>query len=328
MPAQHSQPPTFCEPMECLAVTKLPEGPEWLYEVKLDGYRAQVVRDSEGVRLLSRRGKTMDDQFPAVLPDLARLPSGTVLDGELVALDADGRPNFNLLQNARSSGPSLVLFAFDILMHDWTDTKGLPLDKRRDLLASVVPKGLANLQLSESFALPAARMIALIREHGLEGAVAKRLSSTYAPGRRSGAWVKLRVNRDQSFVVGGYVPGSNGFDSIVVGVYEVRGLRYVARVRAGFVPASRVSLFRHLELLRADKCPFTNLPQSTAGRWGQGLTAEKMKECVWVRPEIVVRREFVEWTEGGHVRHIKFMGLQQDEEARAVRRESLNEVVT
>lgn len=224
-PVQIGAPLTFCEPMECLAVTRLPEGPEWLYEVKLDGYRAQVLRDSEGVRLLSRRGESMTHQFPEVLTDVASLPAGTALDGELVALGEDGRPNFNLLQNARSSRAYLVLFAFDILMHLGSDTKIMPLYERRNLLNSVVPRGLPFLQLSESFPIPAARMIALMREHGLEGAVAKRLSSTYEAGRRSGAWVKLGVNRDQDFVVGGYVPGTNGFDSIVVGVYEGKGLR-------------------------------------------------------------------------------------------------------
>ena len=315
---------TFTEPMECLAVAKLPESTEWIYEVKLDGYRAQAIRDGQGMRLLSRNGKSLSDRAPHVLAALESLRAGTAVDGELVALDEQGRPSFNLLQNYRSASANLVFYAFDLLSLRGKDLKMLPLAERRKLLQKTVSTSDPSLQLSEPFALPAERMLTLIREHGLEGVIAKRLSSVYEAGRRSGAWVKLRINLGQEFVVGGYVPGSNGFDSIVIGVYRRDQLFYVARVRAGFVPASRRDLFKHLEPLRTTECPFVNLPQSSAGRWGQGLTAEKMRECIWLRPETVVACEFLEWTPGGQVRHIKFTGLREDKDPRSVVQETLS----
>jgi ATP-dependent DNA ligase len=105
-------------------------------------------------------------------------------------------------------------------------------------------------------------------------------------GRRSGLWTKRRINLSQEFVIGGYVPSHLGLDSIVIGVYREKQLRYAARVRAGFVPLTRPQVFERIKPLETTKCPFVNLPEKDAGRWGQGLTAEKMKECVWVKPRI------------------------------------------
>jgi bifunctional non-homologous end joining protein LigD len=131
----------------------------------------------------------------------------------------------------------------------------------------------------------------------------------------------MRLNLGQEFVIGGFTPRTHGFDAVIVGVYERRKLLYVARVRAGFVPASRVALYALLKPLVIPRCPFANLPEATTGRWGQGLTAAKMKECVWLKPELVARFEFLEWTGTHHVRHIKFIALRDDKDARTVVRE-------
>ena len=155
-----------------------------------------------------------------------------------------------------------------------------------------------------------------------KGIIAKRTDSMYEPGRRSGLWVKRRVNHSQAFVIGGYVPGHLGVDSIVIGVYRDKQLHYAARVRAGFVPLTRRQVFERIKPLETAKCPFVNLPEKEAGRWGQGLTAEKMKECVWVKPRIVAEIEFLEWTGADHLRHTKFVGLRDDKDPRSVVRES------
>jgi ATP-dependent DNA ligase len=188
---------------------------------------------------------------------------------------------------------------------------------------SILPKRLGvsdeaggcGVQLPESFQIPAERMLALVRNHGLEGVVAKRLSSTYEHGRRSGAWAKMRVELAQELVIGGYTPGSHGFDAVLAGFYRSDGLHFCGSVRAGFVPASRRTLHAKLTPLEAAACPFVNLPEASAGRWGQGLTAAKMKDCVWLRPETVAQFRFLEWTPADHLRHAAFVALRDDKDA-------------
>jgi ATP-dependent DNA ligase len=130
----------------------------------------------------------------------------------------------------------------------------------------------------------------------------------YEAGKRSGAWAKYRLNNGQELVIGGYVPGPHGVESIIVGYYNGPELIYVARIRNGFVPLTRRQVFERLRPLVVTDCPFVNLPEKEKGRWGTGLTADDMKKCVWVRPEVVAQIEFLEWTEGDHLRHAKFAG--------------------
>jgi DNA ligase D-like protein (predicted ligase) len=306
----------FIETMDCLAVSKLPDGPEWTYEIKLDGYRLEVVRTSRMTTLYSRRENVLNQRFPYIATAFEDLPKETVIDGELVALGPDGRPDFNLLQNFRSAESRIVYYAFDILVHEGRRLTGLPLLERRDILRSVVEPG-EHVALSQVSDRPAAEMLRFVKSHGLEGAVAKRSDSVYQPGQRTGLWSKYRVDLRQEFVVGGYI-----VDSLVVGFYRGKELIYAARVRAGLVPATRRDVFERLKHLKTAKCPFVNLPEPAAGRWGQGLTAEKMNECVWVRPEVVAEIQFLEWTGADHLRHTKFAGLRDDKDPSKVVRET------
>jgi DNA ligase D-like protein (predicted ligase) len=311
----------FTEPMECLPVQKLAEGDGWIYELKLDGYRAQGIYDSGEVRLLSKNGKDLSKKFPLVTSALHdALYEGTVIDGELVATDVEGRPSFNALQNATPHTP-VAFYAFDILTHRGQDLKNLPLRDRLSILdSSVVPS--SHALLCDHFPGPADNFVAAVKRLGGEGVVAKRLDSRYEPGKRSGAWQKMRLNLGQEFVIGGFTPGGHGFDAVIIGVYQGRQLHYVARVRAGFVPASRLAVYAQLKPLISVLCPFVNLPEPSAGRWGQGLTAGKMKECIWVKPQLVGRFDFLEWTGANHVRHIKFVAMRSDKDPRKVVRES------
>jgi DNA ligase D-like protein (predicted ligase) len=308
--------------MECLATSKLPEGSNWSYEIKLDGYRAEAVRSSNGVAFYSRNGKSLNKKFPYVVEALRDLPPDTVIDGELVALDDCGRPEFNLLQNYAGAAQSIRYFVFDVIVLKGRDLRGFPLSERRKLLG-LLPFTSRRIVVSEVFNVSAETMIAAVRQQGLEGVVAKRKDSLYEAGKRSGAWVKQRVNAGQEFVVGGYTPGPNGIDAIVVGYYRGRDLIYVARTRNGFVPASRRSVFQKLSGLKTDKCPFINLPETRKARWGEAMTAEKMKECAWVRPELVAQIEFLEWTDADHLRHSKFIGLREDKDPRQVVKEKI-----
>jgi len=156
----------------------------------------------------------------------------------------------------------------------------------------------------------------------LEGLIAKRADSIYQPGQRTGLWSKYRINMGQEFVIGGYVPSHLGLDSIVVGFYRGEDLIYSARVRAGFVPRTRREVFEEIRHLRIAKCPFANLPETEPGRWGQGLTAEKMKVCIWVKPEAVAQIAFLEWTGADHLRHARFVRIRDDKDPRRVVKET------
>ena len=206
-------------------------------------------------------------------------------------------------------------------MHKGKELIRLPLSQRRQVLASVVEPD-AYVEISETSDRPLSEMVKFVREHGLEGIVAKRDDSVYQPGLRTGNWCKQRLNRGQEFVVGGYVPSHLGVDSLVVGFYRGKDLYYAARVRAGFIPATRLKVFEAIKHLETPKCPFVNLPEQEPGRWGQGLTAEKMKLCVWLRPEAVAQIDFLEWTGANHLRHTKFVGLRDDKDPHKVVRET------
>ena len=190
-----------------------------------------------------------------------------MIDGELVALGPDGRPDFNLLQNFRSAESRIVYYAFDILIHKQRDLTDLPLSERRTILKNLIEPG-EPIALSEVSDRSASEMLKFIKSYGLEGAVAKRSDSVYQPGQRTGLWSKYRINLGQEFVIGGYIPSHLGVDSLVVGFYRGKDLIYAARVRAGLVPATRREVFERIKHLETPKCPFANLPELAAGRWG------------------------------------------------------------
>lgn len=306
--------------MDCLPVTELPVGPEWTYEIKLDGYRLEVVKNKGRISLYSRRRNLLNTKFHYIVSALAKLPDATVVDGELVALDADGRSDFNLLQNFRSAEPQIHFFAFDVLMHNGRLLTALPLDQRREILVKVLPQN-EHVSLS-AVGRSAKQMLKFVNAHRLEGVVAKRSDSAYEPGKRSGLWSKYRVSLGQEFVVGGYTRGTHGFDALIVGVYRGRDLMFAGRVRAGFIPATRRGVFSQIKGLKVAKCPFANLPEANAGRWGQGLTADKMQHCVWLKPITVARVDFAEWTGADKLRHTRFIALRDDKAARKVVRET------
>jgi bifunctional non-homologous end joining protein LigD len=278
------------------------------------------VRTGGETTIYSRRQNVLNHKFPYIAKALDNLPADTVLDGELVAMGPDGKPNFNLLQNFKSAESHITYYAFDVLMHKGRDLTQVPLSERRALLRTVL-KPSDHVALSEVSDRTAAEMLKFVKSHGLEGIVAKRSDSVYQPGLRTGQWTKYRINLGQEFVIGGYTPGTYGFDALIVGFYRGRELIYAARVRAGLVPATRRTVFEKIKRLKAAKCPFANLPELSEGRWGAGLTAEKMKKCIWLRPEAVAQIAFLEWTGVDHLRHTKFVALRDDKDPKKVVRE-------
>ena len=312
----------FIEPMLLLRTTKLPDGGQWLHEVKLDGYRAIAWKTGGRVHLRSRNDKDFATKYPSIRAALAPLPDETVIDGEIVAIDDTGKPSFNALQNYGSSKAPLVYYVFDVLISSGRNLMDQPLTERRLVLERDILPRLSD-PIRESPVLDAglADLLRAVRAQGLEGLVAKRKNSRYESGQRSGAWQKMRVNQGQEFVIGGYTRAPRTFDALIFGYYEDGKLIYVARTRNGFTPSSREQLFRRFRGLETPNCPFVNLPESRSGRWGQGLTADKMAECVWLRPSLVGQFEFLEWTPDNHLRHTKFIALREDKNAFEIGRE-------
>jgi bifunctional non-homologous end joining protein LigD len=244
-----------------------------------------------------------------------------VIDGEIVALDQNGRPSFNVLQNY-GTATAVVYYVFDVLLLAGQDLMREPLSVRQEVLAkTIIPKLAEPVRSAGSLDAPLAVLIKSVKEQGLEGLVAKRVDSGYEPGQRSGSWQKMRLNQGQEFVIGGYTVGGRTFDALVFGYYEGKSLRFAAKTRNGFTPATRAELMKHFAGLEISDCPFTGLPEKKSGRWGQGLTAEKMKECRWLKPVLVGQFEFVEWTPDHHLRHSHFVGLRTDKKAKDVVRE-------
>ena len=308
--------------MLLLRTEKLPEGPDWAYEIKLDGYRALAFKTGGKLQLRSRNDNDFALRYPSIAKALAFLPDDTAVDGEIVALDAEGKPSFNTLQNYGSSKADLIFYVFDVMVLAGKDVMGEPLRQRRELLEKKVLTKLDEpIRYSPALEASLADLVHSVKAQGFEGLVAKRRDSKYQPGERTGAWQKMRVNQGQELVIAGYTPSSKNFDALVIGYYEDGKLMYAARTRNGFTPASRAELFKKLKPLEIKECPFANLPEKKAGRWGAGLTAEKMKECRWLKPQLVGQFEFVEWTDVSHLRHTKFIALRDDKKAKDVMRE-------
>jgi ATP-dependent DNA ligase len=282
------------------------------------------IKSDRGVRLLSRRNNSFNRQSPLTVEALNELPEDTVVDGEIVALGQSGFPNFNLLQNYRSEASRIHFFVFDLLVYQEHLIR-LPLIERGTFCVAVLRFNSDRIRVTDYLEASATAMLQAVRQQGLDGIIGKRNDSIYEAGKRSGSWIKYRVNRGQELVIGGYIPGPHGLDSIIVGYYRGDDLVYVARVRNGFVPASRRQVFGRLQYLKAPACPFLNLPEMRRSRWGEGLTAEDMKKCIWLQPELVARIEFLEWTESDHLRHSKFAGLREDKDPKSVVKEPAGE---
>ena len=312
----------FVEPMLLLRTEQLPDDlARWSYQLKLDGYRAIAFKSGGTVRLRSRNDNDFTDRYPTVVRGLAKMPNETVIDGEVVALDDGGRPSFNALQNF-TPGMSIVYYVFDVLMLDGRDVMGETFETRQHVLEQKVLPLLAEpVRYTGELKAGLRDLIHSVKAQGLEGLVAKRRNSKYEPGVRSGAWMKMRVNRGQEFVIAGYTIGTKTFDAVVIGYYVGDRLIYSARTRNGFTPATRNQLFKKFATLEIPECPFANLPEARSGRWGEGLTKAKMAQCRWLKPVLVGQFEFVEWTPDNHLRHSRFVALREDKPAQDVRRE-------
>jgi ATP-dependent DNA ligase len=195
------------------------------------------------------------------------------------------------------------------------------LSKRRPLLEHALEPVTEPIRLSQPLTAPVEALIAAAKEHGLEVLIAKDLNSPYQSGIRTGGWTKYKINQGQELVIGGYLPGQPTFDALLVGYYKQDKLLFVGKIRNGFVPNVKADVAKRFRGLETTDCPFANLPEPKTARRGMALTAEVMKTCRWLKPELVAQVEFAEWTENDHLRHARFVGLREDKDAVSVTRE-------
>jgi bifunctional non-homologous end joining protein LigD len=320
MDGQHSS-ISFVIPMAAQGVKALPSGKEWLYELKIDGYRALLMKDGGHVEIRSRRDNELTRTYPGVAAETLLVNADqVVLDGEVVAVDDSGRPSFQALQHRGSHrGYQIVFYVFDVLHLNGFDLMNVPLSERRALL----PQLLEGTGLRQSIELPGSvdEIVAAVRGMGLEGIVAKRRDSIYQPGERSPDWQKLQLQRQQELVIGGYRPDGQNVDALIVGFYDEVGLRFAGKVRAGLVAHLRRDIAKQLRPFHAERCPFVDLPNVKTSRWGGGVSAEEMRQIQWLRPELVAQIAFVEWTADNRLRASSFLGMRTDKLASEVTRE-------
>ncbi|GAA2509812.1 ATP-dependent DNA ligase [Pilimelia columellifera subsp. columellifera] len=297
----------------------LPTGPDWAYEFKWDGVRAIASRAADGLRLFARTGAEITAAYPEVLPLAGQLEPGTVLDGEIVLLDAAGRPSFVALGErmhvrdraraaALAAGSPVTYMIFDLL-HDAdadadADATGQPWHRRRARLEQLRLGG-PNWVVPPVFTDGPATLAAA-REHDLEGVMAKRVTAAYRPGQRTRDWVKVKFVRSADLVVGGWRPGARAIGGLLVGVPTAGGLRYRGRVGGGISAAAERALLTALEPLLAPTDPFADVPRDVAAG------------AVWVRPEVVVEVRYGQLTPDGRLRFPSFLRIRPDVPAAAV----------
>lgn len=317
---------TFIEPMKARTVEEPPPG-DWIYEVKLDGFRAMAYKEGHRVCLLSRTNNEMTDKFPEVVEALRRLGARrAIVDGEIVALDAEGRSSFQMLQayDLGQEKPPICFYVFDLLQANGKSYRGRPLEERKAALKPLLPENDSVIRWSPSLEGDVEVLLDMTRQHGFEGLIGKKAASHYEAGQRSGSWIKLKVVAQQEFVIGGYTPPGGSrpyFGALLVGVYDKGRLRYAGKVGTGFDHELLKTLHARFQKISRKTCPFADLPEERERRYGQAITASVMKQCHWVRPELVAQLKFHEWTRDGRLRQPVFLGLREDKKAAQVVRE-------
>ncbi|MGV3659433.1 MAG: non-homologous end-joining DNA ligase [Prosthecobacter sp.] len=317
---------TFIEPMKARTVEDPPPG-DWLYEVKLDGFRAMAYKEGQRVCLLSRTNNELTDKFPEVAAAMRRFGARrAIVDGEIVALDAEGRSSFQALQayDLGQEKPPICFYVFDLVELQGKSLRQKTLEQRKAALKPLLPEGDNVIRWSPSLEGEAEMLLDMARKHGFEGLIGKKAASRYEAGQRSGSWIKLKVVAQQEFVIGGYTPPGGSrpyFGALLVGVYDKGKLRYAGKVGTGFDHELLKTLHARFKKIARKTCPFSDLPEERERRYGQAITASVMKQCHWVRPELVAQLKFQEWTRDGRLRQPVFMGLREDKAAEKVVRE-------
>jgi bifunctional non-homologous end joining protein LigD len=318
----------FIEPMKPRLVETPPAAGDWIYELKFDGIRLIAVRSGKKVSLLSRNKNELTGRFPEIVEAVKSLPAlECVIDGEVVALDEEGRSSFQLLQAREMEGRKspVYFYAFDLLQLDGKSLIGLPLEARKNVLEKLCADAGDPIRYSGVIGGDAKALLDEVKHRGLEGIVGKQRTSVYEPGRRSGAWIKLKCANKQEFVVGGYTPPQGSrkhFGAILVGYYENERLVFAGKVGTGFTTEWLSVLHKKFRAEERSDCPFVDLPSKQNGQWVQGITPSMMRKMHWVKLVFVCEIKFAEWTRDGKLRAPVFLGLREDKKASDVVRDA------
>ncbi|HEY5999793.1 MAG TPA: non-homologous end-joining DNA ligase [bacterium] len=300
--------PRRMRPMLAATADKPFDDPDWLFEVKWDGYRAVAEVERGRVVLRSRNLLPLNARFPAIAEALEKIGGDAVLDGEIVVLDARGRPDFQLLQNRRSSRAGhLVYYVFDLPYFEGRDLTGLPLVRRKEILEGILPRS-PLVRFSEHVRGEGRLFFDAVRTQGLEGIMAKHAQSPYRPGTRSSQWLKVKTRLTQEAVIAGFTAPRGArrhFGALVLGAFAEGGLTYIGNVGGGLDAKGLANLRRRLEPLIRKRSPFAAAPDVAA-------------PVTWVKPELVCEVVFAEWTADGVMRQPVFLRLREDKAPREV----------
>jgi bifunctional non-homologous end joining protein LigD len=268
------------------------------------------------------------ERFPEIVKAIETLPAREcVIDGEVVALDEEGRSSFQLLQAREMEGRKtpVYFYAFDLLQLDGKSLASLPLEARKNVLEKLCADARAPIRYSGAIGGDAKRLLEEVKRRGLEGIIGKQRNSVYEPGRRSGAWIKLKCVTEQEFVIGGYTPPQGSrkyFGAILVGYYENKKLVFAGKVGTGFTMKSLSMSYKKFQKEARDDCPFVDLPSKQNGQWVQDITPSMMRKMHWINPVFVCEIKFAEWTRDKKLRAPVFLGLREDKKPTEVIRES------
>jgi bifunctional non-homologous end joining protein LigD len=301
--ARVSKLPKRLQPMLATLIDAPFDNPDWVFESKWDGFRMVACIEGGKVTLYSRNGQIISDSYLPVAKALEAIGHDAVIDGELVALDAQGRSRFQLLQNALRTAANLRYCMFDIMFLDGQDLRNLPLLERKERLRKVIPKD-ALLSFSRHRRAHGTRYFEEAAKDGEEGIMAKRAASSYLSGARSKDWLKIKTGKRQEVVIVGFTAPRRTrkyFGALVIALWDGRQWRYAGRVGTGFTHATLEALHARLWPLRTARSPFQQRVKDEAA-------------TTWVKPKLVCEVKFTEWTSAGEMRHPAFLGLREDKE--------------
>ena len=312
--------PENIQPMKATLVDEPFDDPDWLYEVKWDGYRAIATINKGEVNLISRNNKTFNDKFYSIYKLLQKWKINAVLDGEILVLNDKGVSDFGSLQNWRSEADGeLVFYVFDILWYEGKNLMGLPLNQRQAILKEILPTDNDHIRQSKVFNASGIDFFNAAERMGLEGIIAKKASSTYTSDLRSREWLKIKVHQRQEVIIAGFTKNagtSKSFSALVLGVYDGGILRYVGKVGTGFSDKLQKEMMAQFEPLIIDKSPFDVEPDvDKPSRFRPKRMGAKP---TWLKPELVCEVAFAEVTSDGVFRQASFKGMRIDKKAKDV----------
>jgi bifunctional non-homologous end joining protein LigD len=316
--------PTGVKPMLATLVDKPFDDPDWVYEIKWDGYRTLGFINKGEVQLLSRNNKSFNEKYYPITQLLESWKINAVIDGEILVSNDKGVSNFGALQNWRSEADGeLMLYVFDILWYEGKNLMDLPLTQRQAILKEVLPTDDDRIRLSQVFTASGLEFFEAAEKIGLEGIMAKRVSSPYIADNRSKDWLKVKINKRQEVVIGGFTKNegtAKQFSSLLLGVYEEGRFQYVGKVGTGFSDKLQKEMMAQFKPLITDKSPFESEPDvNKPSRFRPNPPKAK---ATWLKPALVCEVSFAEVTSDGVFRHPSFQGMRDDKKAKDVVRET------